>query len=204
MDMSKSYRKAVKELLPDVAIVFDRFHVMQLVNQALDKVRRRQQYKLDNKGCKTLKGNRFLLMANYDDLDEKQKCRLEQALDANEPIMIMHTMKEQLRLLWSKPTRKKAQKFLGTWIMDAIEICHDYEQATGSKVLKPLYRLTKTLMNHMKGILGYFDHKITNGKIEGINNKIKTLKRQAYGFRDKEYFKLRLLHLHEQKARLVG
>ena len=143
-------------------------------------------------------------MANYDDLDEKKKSRLEQAFEANEPIMIMHTMKEQLRLLWSKPTKKKAQKFLGTWIMDAIEAYYDYERSTGSKVLKPLYRLAKTLINHLKGILGYFDHKITNGKIEGINNKIKTLKRQAYGFRDKEYFKLRLLHLHAQKAQLVG
>jgi len=59
-------------------------------------------------------------------------------------------------------------------------------------------------MAHMKGILNYFDYRITNGKMEGINNKIKTLKRQAYGFRDKAYFRLRLLHLHAQKIRLAG
>ena len=61
-----------------------------------------------------------------------------------------------------------------------------------------------SLARHMSGILNFFDHRISNGKIEGINNKIKTLKRQAYGYRDKEYFRLRLLHLHAQKYHLAG
>lgn len=113
-------------------------------------------------------------------------------------------MKEQLRLLWTKSTRKKARKFFGTWLMDAIEAAYNYKNRTGSDVLMPLRKLSMSLMAHMTGILNYFDYRITNGRMEGTNNKIKTLKRQAYGFRDKVYFRLRLLHLHEQKARLTG
>jgi transposase len=113
-------------------------------------------------------------------------------------------MDEEVRLLWSKPNRKSGRRFLATWIMDAIEAADDYLMVTGTKVLEPLRKLARTLINHFIGILNFFDYPVTNGKIEGINNKIKTLKRQAYGYRDNEYFKLRLLHLHEQKTRLAG
>jgi transposase len=103
-----------------------------------------------------------------------------------------------------KSNKKKGQKFLGVWIMDAFELVFDYERCTGSTVLKPLKKLAKSLLGNMKGILNYFDYRISNGKMEGINNKIKTLKRQAYGYRDKEYFRLLLLHLHAQKVRISG
>jgi len=204
MDMSKPYRSAAAEYLPGIAVVFDRFHVMQLVNKSVDKVRRKQQASLDQDGTKTLKGNRFLFLSNYDNLDASKKKRLEIALESNEPLLIIHTMKEQLRLLWMKLSKKKAQKFLGTWVMDAIEVAYDYKARTGSNVLMPLIKLAMSLMHHMKGILAFFEFRITNGRMEGINNKIKTMKRQAYGFRDKVYFRLRLLHLHNQKAQLSG
>ncbi len=204
MDMSKPYRAAAAECLPDVVVIFDRFHVMQLVTKAIDKVRRKQQASLDKEDKKTLKGSRFLFLSNYDNLDEEKKTRLQLVLEANEPLLIIHSMKEQLRLLWIKSTRKAARKFLAVWIMDAIDVAITYKTQTGSTALIPLYRLAQSLMAHMKGILNYFDYRITNGKMEGINNKIKTLKRQAYGFRDKVYFRLRLLHLHAQKIRLAG
>ncbi len=113
-------------------------------------------------------------------------------------------MKENLRFLWSKKNYKKGRKFLVTWAIDAIELAMDYESFTDSTVLRPLKKLAFTLLKHMYGILNYFKHRISNGKIEGLNNKIKTMKRQVYGFRDIEYFKLRLLHLHVQKKRLAG
>ena len=159
---------------------------------------------MDKEDKKTLKGSRFLFLSNYDNLDEEKKTRLQLVLEANEPLLIIHSMKEQLRLLWIKSTRKAARKFLAVWIMDAIDVAITYKTQTGSTALIPLYRLAQSLMAHMKGILNYFDYRITNGKMEGINNKIKTLKRQAYGFRDKVYFRLRLLHLHAQKIRLAG
>jgi len=102
-------------------------------------------------------------------------------------------MKEQLRLLWSQSNRKQATKFLKQWCFDAL--------AAGPK---PLIKVGLTLLNHMNGILNYFPHQITSGSVEGTVNKIKTLKRQAYGFRDMDYFKLRLYHLHRQGYSLTG
>ena len=85
----------------------------------------------------------------------------------------MHTMKEQLRLVWSKPTRKKARKFLGTWIMDAIEAAYNYKDRTDSDVLMPLKKLAMSLMAHMKGILNYFDYKLPTGGWRGLIIKLK-------------------------------
>ena len=112
----------------------------------------------------------------------------------------------RIYLIWVTPksNRKKAQFFLGVWIIDAIDAAYDYKALTGSDVLMPLYKLAMSLSTHLKGILNYFDYRITNARMEGVNNKIKTLKRQAYGFRDRDYFRLRLLHLHAQKAQLTG
>ena len=101
------------------------------------------------------------------------------------PIAVAHTMKEQIRLFWMRPTLQEGAKFLGWWIIDAIE--------TG---ISELTKAGRTLLRHWEGLTNYFKHKITNGKTEGVNNKIKTMKRQAYEFRDMEYFKLRLYNLH--------
>jgi transposase len=204
MDMSRSYYPAAQELLPELTIVFDRFHVMQLVNKSVDKIRRKQQASLDKDGKSIIKGSRFLFLSNYENLDEDKQLRLDQLLEVNEPLLVMHTMKEQLRNLWDKSNRKEAKRFLGTWVLDAINAAYDYQDKSGSDVLMPLCKLALSLMRHMTGILGYFKYPITNGKMEGTNNKIKTLKRQAYGFRDKAYFRLRLLHLHAQKLQIIG
>ncbi len=107
----------------------------------------------------------------------------------NEPLYLAHALKEQFQLFWRKKTVEEAEHFLIHWGLDVL--------ATG---LKPLKRVVKTLSHYRKGLLNYFKHWITNAGAEGINNKIKTMKRQAYGFRDMEYFKLRLYHLHESKS----
>jgi len=193
MDMSSSYYFAVRQFLPDVDIVFDRIHIMGLMNQALDEIRRQQQKELDDLGQKTLKGNRFLLLRNYDSLEPDRKARLDALLHVNQPLFTAHSMKEQLRLFWEKTNPESAKGFLDVWLKDAME-----------SGIKELTRVAKTLAGYRTGILNYFKHFITNGIVEGINNKIKTLKRQAYGFRDMVYFKLRLYHLHTQRYSLAG
>lgn len=193
MDMSGSYESAVREALPKVDIVFDRFHVMALLSKAIDQIRREQQNRCNEAGLKALKGQRFLLLKNFEKLDTTQKSSLETLLEANQPLAIAHTMKEQLRLFWEKFSSKEGAKFLGWWIINAIE----------SRIIE-LAKAGRTLLNHFEGLLTYFKHRVTNAKTEGINNKIKTLKRQAYGYRDMEYFKLRLYHLHKQEASLIG
>lgn len=193
MDMNAGYISAVQKHLPDVAIVFDRYHVCALINKATDKLRRTQQAQLDEVGQKTLKGSRFLLLSNYERLDEEKQTRLNSLLEANSPLFTMHAMKEQFREFWEKTSVIEASNFLEAWCSDA--------ESSG---ISELTKLTKTLKSYSYGLLNYLLHKISCGPIEGINNKIKTLKRQAYGYRDMLYFKLRLYHLHYQAYSLTG
>ena len=118
---------------------------------------------------------------------------MEALLEINKPLAIAHTMKEQLRLFWLKSNPQEGARCLGWWIIEAVE-----------SRIGELAKVGKTLLDHFEGLLTYFKHRVTNAKTEGINNKIKTLKRQAYGYRDMEYFKLRLYHLHKQETSLVG
>ena len=102
-------------------------------------------------------------------------------------------MKEELRLLWSKTDQEEAEAFLADWLNRAM--------VSGVRMLM---KFAKTLAAHRTGILAYYDYPISTGPLEGTNNKIKTMKRQAYGFRDQEFFKLKILALHETKYALVG
>jgi len=102
MDMSSAYFSAVRETLPCVDIVFDRFHIMALMNQAMDELRRDYQKELDVLGQQTLKGSRFLFLQNYDSLAPERKARLDALLQVNSPLFVIHSMKEQLRLFWEK------------------------------------------------------------------------------------------------------
>ena len=193
MDMSGPYESAVREVLPKVDIVFDHYHVMALCSKAIDEIRREQQNRCNVVGLRTLKGQRFLLLKNFEKLGTTEKSSLEALLEINKPLAIAHTMKEQLRLFWVKSNSQEGARCLGWWIIEAIE-----------SQINELAKVARTLLGHFEGLLTYFKHRVTNAKTEGINNKIKTLKRQAYGYRDMEYFKLRLYHLHKQEASLVG
>jgi len=193
MDMSASYAAAVKEALPHCEIVFDHFHVTALITKALDEVRKEQQAKCSAEGLSTIWGSRYLLLKNYEKLDPRKKDSLEALLSVNAPLAVGHAMKEQFRLFWSKENRKEGAHFLCRWIIDAVQ--------TG---IKPLERVGRSILGHADGLLNYFMYPVSNGITEGINNKIKTLKRQAYGYRDTEYFKLRLYYLHNQGYSLAG
>jgi transposase len=192
VDMNEGYISALRRWLPQVDIVLDRYHISALVNRAIDELRREHQAELGKLGSRTLKGSRFLLLANYEELPFKRRRRLDRLLEVNRPLYAMHAMKEQLRLFWDLG-RDEAERFLAAWCSDAME-----------SGIRPLIKVGRTLALYRNLILNYFKHRITCGKIEGINNKIKTLKRQHYGFRDEEYFKLRLFNLHEQRYQLTG
>lgn len=189
MDMNAAYASVVKKHLPGVDVVFDRFHVVALLNKSIDEIRRDQQAKCNAIGLRAIKGMRFLLLRNYDSLDPRKQNSLGSLLEINKPIALAHAMKEQIRLFWTKQSTKEGAKFLAWWIMDAVE-----------SGIKELQKTGRTLLRHWEGLVSYFKHPITNGKTEGINNKIKTMKRQAYGFRDLEYFKLRLYNLHKMRS----
>lgn len=199
--MSRSYIKAIKESLPDVDIVFDRFHVMKLLNKAIDDVRKFIYHSLNSKSRTSLKRSRFLILKNSSNLSPDETNRLELMLQKYESIALAYTLKEDFRAIWNIKSPLRAKKAFLQWSLDIISLTVD-----GSMYpeLAPLHSFVFTLIEHLSGVLAYWDHNISNGRAEGINNKIKTLKRQAYGFRDNEYFKLRLYHLHRQKHRLAG
>jgi transposase len=193
IDMSAAYASSVKKHLPSVSIIFDRFHVTKLLNNTIDKIRRSEYAKCQNKGLRVLKGQRFLLLRNFIDLDNEQKSSLQHLLEINESLAIAHSMKEQFRLFWECGSKAEGTRFLCWWIIQAFE-----------SGVEQLAKTARTLLHHAEGLISYFEHKIDNGKAEGINNKIKVLKRNAYGFRDQEYFKLRLYNLHTKEYQLVG
>jgi transposase len=196
MDMSAAYRRAVTTNLPKAKIVFDHFHVVKLFNEKLSDLRRalyREATDVQHK--EVLKGTRWLLLKNAENLDEEkdEKKRLKEALALNEPLAVAYYMKEDLRRFWQQPGKSFATTFLDGWIRRA--------EASGVKALQ---QMAKTLAGHRAGLLAYYDVMISSGPMEGTNNKIKTMKRQAYGFRDLEFFKLKILGIHETKYALVG
>lgn len=196
IDMSPAYIAAVLENLPKAAIVFDRFHVMKLYNDKLSDLRRDLQREAQGPlQIEVLKGTRWLLLKNPENLDDQknERARLQKALKFNEPLAMAYYLKDDLRQFWNQESKSKAKEHLAAWIA----------KARASKVAM-LMKMANTLAGHRYGLLSFYDHPISTGPLEGTNNKIKTLQKQAYGFRDKEFFKLRILGLHESKYALVG
>jgi transposase len=195
MDMSPAYHDAVSSCLPKATIVYDRFHVIKLFNDKLSNLRRWLYHRADDQHKKVLKGSRWLLLKAPENLDPEhnEEARLEEALKLNKPLALAYYMKEDLRQFWEQPGKTFATAFLNDWIRRA--------KASGIHMLT---QMAKTLEKHRAGLLAYYDFPISTGPLEGTNNKIKTMKRQAYGFRDHEFFKLKILGIHEAKYALVG
>jgi len=192
-DMSAAYWSAVLEHLPDAALVFDKFHIIKLMNERLDDLRRQMVREAEGPLKLRIKGTRFLLLRNPENLQEDQIPKLERALQLNEPLLLGWYLKEELRELWSQPSGQKMAAFLK-------DGCQKAEQTAIGQLLK----MAKTLRTHASGILAYARHPITSGKLEGINNKIKTLTKRSYGFHDENFFILKLLSLHHSKYKLLG
>ena len=136
------------------------------------------------------------MLTAKENLDEEkgQVDRLQKALEINRPLATVYYMKEDLRQMWNWADKKSAEWHLRSWI----------EMANASGITM-LTKFAKTLEKHFEGILAYFDFDcLSTGPLEGTNNKIKTMQRKAYGYRDMEFFKLKIMALHETKYALVG
>ncbi|MFH1844122.1 MAG: ISL3 family transposase [bacterium] len=195
IDMGPAYIAAVQKHLPRATIVFDHFHVIKLFNEKLSDLRRSLYHEATVQQKKVLKGSRWLLLKNPENLDRRrnEKKRLQEALKLNEPLALAYYLKEDLRQLWNQPGKRKAGVFLTDWCRRA--------KASDVPILVKFARL---LAAHRRGILAWYDFKISTGPLEGTNNKIKTMQRQAYGFRDMDFFKLKIYAIHEARYELVG
>jgi transposase len=195
-DMSPAYIQAIREHLGDAVHVFDHFHVIKLFNEKLTAFRRALYREATEQMHKeVLKGTRWLLLKNPENLDPKrnERARLEEALRMNQPLATVYYLKEDLRQIWEQKDKEAAARVLDDWVRRAEASC-----------IGMLQKFAGTLAMHRSGILAYYDCRISTGPLEGTNNKIRTMQRQAYGFRDQEFFKLKILALHESKYALLG
>jgi transposase len=195
-DMAGGFLKAVREFLPEARLVLDRFHVVKLFNEKLTKLRR-DLYReaTDDLHKAVLKGTRWLLLKNPENLDDDrdEHQRLQDALSLNAPLATAYYLKEDLRQFWEQTTKSQADRWLTAW-------CQRAEQS-GIRVLQ---QMARTLQKHRQCLLAWYDDPISTGPLEGVNNKLKLLQRQAFGYRDLELFKLRILSLHTTHKTLVG
>jgi len=194
--MGKAYIRAVRDNLPGVVHVFDHFHVIKLFNDKLSALRRELYNQASSdRHRKLLKGTRWLLLKNPENLDQdrNERQRLQQALALNLPLTIAYYLKEDLRQICSQPNKRTARRVLRDWQARA--------RATDIRIL---LQFADTLAQHEEGILAYYDYPISTGPLEGTNTKIQAMKRQAFGFRDREFYKLKILGIHETKHALVG
>jgi len=161
--------------------VVDRFHVQKNLNDALTKARREVHRQAPDEVREALKGCRWLLVRNREDLTTEQRTQLEAACAACPELKTCYDLKEEFRELFTLPDRATAEPALQEWQRKV--------EQSGVKAFEPF--LT-TLNNWGQYILNYFDERLTSGFVEGMNNKIKLLKRIAFGFRNFDHFALRV------------
>ena len=194
IDLWRGYKNIVHELIPNAQVVADRFHVMTQVNQELDKTRKREKRKLEDfikksklqsdkdeyeKILNGLKKSKYALLKNESDLNEEQKTKLAQVKKLSPNLKIMHELKENIRIIFNETDDWLAGLFkLGIWLDRA-------------KKYFPVSQ--KTIIRWFDEIIAYFDNGTTSGVVEGINNKLKLIKRSGYGFRNFDNFRARCL-----------
>jgi transposase len=191
-DMSPAYISAIQKHLPDAIHIFDRFHIMKLFNAKLTALRRRLYSITTDKDAKdALKGIRFSLLKR--EVKGEESDRLEQALKINSDLSVAYILKEELYEIWEQDDEESGLQALAEWIGSA-----EWSE------IPEMVDFAKTLRKYNEQILGYYYCELTSGPLEGMNNKIKVLKRQSYGFRDSEYFKLKILAIHKSVYKLAG
>lgn len=181
IDMWDPYIKSIRENT-NAEIVFDKFHIAKKINEAVDKIRKKEFANADPEERKKMKKKRFLVLRREDNLNKNQKESLDELMEKNQRLYKAYLLKEQALRIFQRRQRNVAMKRLEIWKEN---ICDED--------FKEFHKVLKTLEHYWYGIENYFKHRVTNGASEGYNNKINIIKRRAYGFKDIEYFKLKIL-----------
>ncbi len=181
IDMWDPYIKSIKENTR-ADIVFDRFHISKKVNEAIDMIRKKEFAKASKEEKINMKHKRFLLLYRNKNLNREQKKNLDQLMKQNKKLYEAYLLKEQVLSIFDRRQMNIALERLKSW----------KENVKKAKI-KEFSKLLKTLKHYQYGVENYFRHHVTNGASEGYNNKINIIKRRAYGFKDLEYFKLKIL-----------
>jgi transposase len=183
MDMWDPYIKAVQKKVPHVKIVFDLFHVVAQFSRVIDQVRNSEYRKASQENKEVFKGAKYLLLKNRSNVRrKKERQHLKELLKLNEVINTVMILKDQLKHIWSYRSRTWANKALDEWCSLA--------RTLGQRAVT---KFAKMLDRYRYGILNHCDYPIHTGILEGVNNKIKVIKRKAYGFHDLHYFSLKII-----------
>lgn len=184
MDMWKAFEKSTKKNAPGAAILYDKFHVMRHLSQALDNIRKQEYGRLSGKDRKYIKGQKFILLSNRENLTLDGKASLKRLLEANKRLNTAYLLKESFGQLWSYQTEGWARRFFDNW-----------KSSLRWQRLKPYEEFTELVEKHWDGVAAYSkpENKVSLGFVEGLNNKIRVIQRRAYGLRDEQYLRLKIL-----------
>jgi len=181
IDMWDPYIKAIHQWCPRADIVFDLFHVVRAFNRIIDDIRNEEFRNADREGRATLKGSKYLFLKNWGNLPQPQRIRLNEILSLNERLNTLYWLKDLLPHIWGYHRAGWADKMLDEWCDVARQDGHP-----------KLATFAGRLQRYRYGILNHCRHPMHTSRIEGVNNKIKVIKRVAYGFHDPEYFALKV------------
>ena len=184
MDMWKPFRKVAREKAPQAAILFDKFHIMRHLGEALDKVRKAEYARLRGKDRRFIKGQKYTLLSHRDNLTLEGKQSLMLLLAANKRLNTAYLLKEAFGQLWDHCRQGWARRFFDNW-----------RASLKWQRLKPYERFADMINRHWDGIAAYCkpENKVSLGFVEGLNNKIRVFQRRAYGLKDEEYLRLKVL-----------
>ena len=184
MDMWKPFRNATNARAPQAAVLFDKFHVMRHLGEALDKVRKSEYARLSGKQRRFIKGQKYTLLSNRENLTLEGRQALKTLLAANKRLNTAYLLKESFGQLWNYEREGWARRFFENW-----------RAALKWQRLKPYEKFAAMIDRHWDGIAAYCkpENKVSLGFVEGLNNKIRVIQRRAYGLRDEEYLRLKIL-----------
>ena len=184
MDMWKAFEKSAKKNVPQAAILYDKFHMIRHLGEALDKVRKQEYARLSGKDRSFIKGQKYTLLSRKQNLDLDGRRSLRKLLRANKRLNTAYLLKETFGQLWSYDTEGWARRFFDNW-----------KDALKWQRLEPYQKFVQLIERHWEGIAAYChpDNKVALGFVEGLNNKIRVIQRRAYGLRDEEYLRLKIL-----------
>jgi transposase len=184
MDMWRPFRNSLERNAPQASIVFDKFHILRHLGDALDEVRRSEYRRLSGKDRTFIKGQRYTLLSRWENLSSDGRNSLKKLLAANRRLNTAYVLKEQFGQLWDYQREGWARAFFERW-----------RASLKWQRLKPYEKFAAMIERHWDGIAAYCkpENKVSLGVVEGLNNKIRVLQRRAYGYRDEEYLKLKII-----------
>ena len=184
MDMWKPFRHSTRASAPNADILFDKFHVLRHLGEALDKVRKAEYARVTGDQRRFIKGQKYVLLSHRENLGSEGKRSLKILLAANKRLNTAYILRESFGQLWTYRSEVWARKFFDTW-----------KAQLRWQRLAPYEKFAEMVERHWDGIAAYCkpENKVALGFVEGLNNKIRVIQRRSYGLRDEEYLKLKIL-----------